>query len=854
MAKARKRREARASFAQCWGQPALAPARRLALLSSTAILLAGLHSAPLLAYDECGPAPSAICTSADNPYAAGITYNLVSDLTLIVESGVAIAPSSNNGIVIRNGLSVELTLKDGSAIATSVNNAYGVQLSNTAEDVFITLSPGSQIGTSGDGASGVRIASTGSDIAPGEIILYALGAIETSGDRAHAIRLTDTYGDISVVTSGTITTQGKRAYGVYVGYSYNGSVSIESAGTITTDGYQSSAIGVRGRYITDITITHSGAITTSRDLAHGIYVYGANWAADAPGSDVTLATTAGSSIVTSGQSAHGIYILNQPGGALRDVSLDLAGVIDVKGADSDAVQVINTVGSVAIDISGSVSGGTGAGAAIRVSGDSPVTLDNTGTIDGAVILGDGDDSFTNGGTLRTSFVDMGGGYDTLINSGTIALSGTSGVITGVESFTHSGVIDLANGVAGDTLSISGEFISAGGALYLDAAFDAGTADRLTLGSVAATSDPTIIYVTDVSGGTSAATPILIIDAASDASNGAAFATRPFGAYQYELTYDPNLFDWYLGSLGIYPGTAEYPALVSGALLAFAADLPALHERLQDLRALDGGGNDRIEPAAWTGGLPALRPWLHLTGTSQEVAGGAPFDQEVLSLEGGIDATFDHYSFGAFAGSGTSRQDFDGSNSEAQSDLLRAGLYGSYLRGAYYADAIGKFEHQSADYRGLSTGDEDAAFTVDLLGLSLETGYRFSFERAYLQPRLHLAYAHAWAGGFTDVSGAVIDLRQADSLAASMAARVGAPLGAADLHAELGVRHEFLGETRAEVSGLTFTDELPGTAGQISAGVSLPLLQDKLVLSVDAGYVVGPDGEEFTATTGLRVAY
>jgi len=88
----------------------------------------------------------------------------------------------------------------------------------------------------------------------------------------------------------------------------------------------------------------------------------------------------------------------------------------------------------------------------------------------------------------------------------------------------------------------------------------------------------------------------------------------------------------------------------------------------------------------------------------------------------------------------------------------------------------------------------------------------------------------------------------------MAARLGARLGAADLYAEFGLSHEFLGESRAEVSGLTFTNERPGTAGQISAGASLPLLQDKLVWSVDAGYALGPDSEEFTATTALRVAY
>lgn len=195
---------------------------------------------------------------------------------------------------------------------------------------------------------------------------------------------------------------------------------------------------------------------------------------------------------------------------------------------------------------------------IRIIGDSPVTLDNTGLIDGAVITGDGDDRFTSAGTLRTSFVDMGLGNDTLVNSGTLELDGTSGAVDNVESFTNSGVIDLANGSSGDTLSISGNFVSAGGALYLDAALDAGTADLLTLASVASTSNPTLIYVTDVGGGDPASAPILIIDA-SGALNGQSFslANSTIGAYEYQLTYDSSAFDWYLELLNQFTGTAEY---------------------------------------------------------------------------------------------------------------------------------------------------------------------------------------------------------------------------------------------------------------------------------------------------------
>jgi hypothetical protein len=71
VAKTRKRREDRGSVALRLGQPALARARYFALLSSTAIVLAGLVSAPLRADDECGTGTSVICDAGDAAYALG---------------------------------------------------------------------------------------------------------------------------------------------------------------------------------------------------------------------------------------------------------------------------------------------------------------------------------------------------------------------------------------------------------------------------------------------------------------------------------------------------------------------------------------------------------------------------------------------------------------------------------------------------------------------------------------------------------------------------------------------------------------------------------------------------------------
>jgi hypothetical protein len=69
-----------------------------------------------------------------------------------------------------------------------------------------------------------------------------------------------------------------------------------------------------------------------------------------------------------------------------------------------------------------------------------------------------------------------------------------------------------------------------------------------------------------------------------------------------------------------------------------------------------------------------------------------------------------------------------------------------------------------------------------------------------------------------------------------------------------VRHEFLGETEAEVSGLIYADALPGTTGFVSGGVAVRLLEDKLSLMLEAGYAKGDEAEEMTATVAVTLIY
>ena len=99
----------------------------------------------------------------------------------------------------------------------------------------------------------------------------------------------------------------------------------------------------------------------------------------------------------------------------------------------------------------------------------------------------------------------------------------------------------------------------------------------------------------------------------------------------------------------------------------------------------------------------------------------------------------------------------------------------------------------------------------------------------------------------------IDLSNSDSLQAELAMRLETSAwssGVASLDA--GIRHEFLGEQEAEVSGLTFTHDLPGTMGFLATALEVEIIEDSLTLIVRGEFANGSDGEEFTGSLGLNL--
>jgi len=427
---------------------------------------------------------------------------------------------------------------------------------------------------------------------------------------------------------------------------------------------------------------------------------------------------------------------------------------------------------------------------------------------------------------------------------------------------------------------------------LDVVLDDGSSqqsDMLVLDvAVTDAGGPTRIFVADAGGGGAQTTGdgIQVVNVDGASSNDAFALGGPLilGAYQYDLYFQNVALtdqNWYLRS-SFFEGALEYPAIVTGALLTWYSDLGPLHERLGEVRRETQEGQAAILPniATAAGDTSAVRMgdsgqggWLRVVGSDYDIeqSGPADFELDTVRAEAGLDIGFDQLFddqdwlvLGGFAGYGWSSVGFD-SGSDIDFNIATAGVYATYFRGPYYLDALVKFDWLDGDFNSDNVS-ADGDVEIPVLGVSLETGYRFDLTAGglYVQPQAQLVYAHSWDDSFKDDSDSRIDLEDADSLRGRLGARMGHELsttaGAAaepvkgNFYLEASVNQEFLGDTDATASGVNLDQELPGTTFEVGGGFEIALPKDGVRFTLDADYTFGEEADGIGATGGVRITW
>ncbi|WP_162917342.1 autotransporter outer membrane beta-barrel domain-containing protein [Dongia deserti] len=830
-----------------------------------------------------------ISTSGD--LAQGIFAKSTAALSKIVSVG-DVTTDGDGAIGIHSYGSTYAVIYSTGAVSTSGNAAVGL-LAN-GPGISIVLSEGN-VSTIGSSAHGIH--------ASGNLLTGAqsTGDISVAGDGASGI-ISTSGGDKSiVVSSGNISTTGDGTFGILV----NGATTAQavSQGNISVTGDAATGIFATGAG-GDVLLVQSGNILAPGDGSDGVFVVAAAGAAT---------VIVQGDIMGGGGTGQGIFV-----SALNASTLGIGGSV---GALSDFA-IRGDIEDLAITNVGTITGffdlGAGADVLANMSPTS-INLRHFADTDGdgvrdteGVAIGDfgaGSDTVENIGTLRLSSVSGATSWNTtgqIMHPGggnaDITQEGVEqGFLTNLEFFVHSGLITLQDGVAGDLLVITDQtdgaaagnnvFTSNGGRLALDVVLDdgsSGQSDVLILDNAVTGTGATAISIINAggSGGQTTGDGILVVNVrtASDADAFAPAGPAVAGAYQYDLFFQNQAKtdqNWYLRS-SFFDGALEYPAIATGALLTWYSDLGVLHERLGGVRRATEAGQAATLPLVTTaaGDTSTARMndsgqagWLRVIGADMDVEqhGPADFDLDTVRAEAGFDIGFDNVLsddwlvLGAFAGYGWASVGFEQSSADIDFDIATIGAYATYFRGPYYLDALVKFDWLDGDYNSENVS-EDGDVEIPVIGLSLETGYRFDLTEGglYLQPQAQLVYAHAGGDSFTDDSGAEIKLEDADSLRGRLGLRIGQELSTTagaraepvkgNFYFEASVNQEFLGETDARVSGRIIEQELPDTTFEVGAGFDIALPKDGVSFTIDADYIFGDDAEGVAATGGIRISW
>ncbi|MEP9360406.1 hypothetical protein [Sphingomonas sp. KR3-1] len=690
--------------------------------------------------------------------------------------------------ILTSSTSGAISVTNSGPISTGGASAYGIYARGPAG---VTVGGRGSITTTGASATAVLIASTAGDIA------LDLGAIQTSGDNAPGVNAASSAGNIAV-SAQSVTTTGAGSSAI-LAQATAGTASVANAGAISTTG--ATAYGIYARGAAGVTITGQGSITTKGDGANAIDVISAAGAVDVTQGSVSTAgkgaigirvsatkdarVTVGS-VSTAGVDAIGISALSSTGaatvsltGAVRSAA-SIGVAINAKtsaalnlvaGASLDgglgAVSIASVTGAM-INNAGTIGpSGTAKLAAVTITATGgPVTINNSGTINGNLLLGAGNDVVTNTGVFNAvANSDFKGGTDLFDNRGAFnvapsAAAATTVTLTGLESFRNAGVIDFRNGHAGDQLVVPGDYAGVNGRMIVD--IDPTNLTGSDLIQVSGTaSGTTIVSLNRINDGTLAlnyGTPFMKVGAASDAG---AFTLDPAeqnasGLIGFGIKYDAGNLSYDLVAM---PGDAAYRTLAisAGVRNLWAQSADAWSARMQQIRDLQLLSSGQSKPGIW-GQFIGQRQTRDVSQTATAFGVTRPvrigYAQNEVGGQLGIDlrSSLDGKPvYGITGGYLHSTLSYDSQADRARFDDVNLGAYVGFRSGALFFNLLGKYDlywgHVSSVSGGYSSKLKGSGY-----GVQAELGGRLGGKALFLEPHVSVAANHGRIDDFAVTAG------------------------------------------------------------------------------------------------------
>ena len=616
----------------------------------------------------------------------------------------------------------------------------------------------------------------------------------------------------------------------YVGANFGGDGSVVVTGAGSSWEMAGSSLTVGNQGVGAMTI-EDGARVFARD---GVYL--GMWDATASGT-LTVSGTPG---------ARGVLETSgfQGGMGTANVTLD-GGIIRAIGSDANffynfgAQQITLGADGGIIDTNG-----YNIGIAPEMTGTGGLTKDGLGTL-----TLNGVNSYAGVTTVASGAMAAGAANVFSAGSAHMVLSGSTLALNGydqlVASLNNAGRVTLGR-VPGTTLTVAGDYTSNGGALEIatELGSDNSPTDLLVItGNSILGSGTTLVSVINVGGVGGATTAdgirIVQVDGISDAGTFALAGPAIAGAYRYDLYHngiaDPADGDWYLRSSGLAPTLPvyeTYPQVLLGMV-----ELPTLQQRVgaRYWTELDG--------AAPTGSAAQSAIWARIEGadgrlkSASSSSGVAGFDIAGSLLQVGLDGQLAANAQGMWIGGLTAQYGRAGADifsglgegANATTSYGFGATLSWYGETGFYVDGQAQIATLRSDLDAAGIGRIGDGIHGSGYALSLEAGRKIALGEGWsLTPQAQLAWSSVDFDSFTDRFGAIVSLKDGDSLKGRLGIAAEYELG--------GGKHVY------GVGNLTYAF-VDGTAVAVS-GVDLALRQQRLGAELGFGGSYGWAGGKY----------
>lgn len=736
-------------------------------------------------------------------------------------------PTKNNVVLYKNYADSVHLNNDGSSMFIDSNYANNAQISNSNNGYMLIKQNSADSATITNAGAGSTMDIIGNTVT-GADITNTEGTINIIENSAEGVSLTNN-------SNSTMNIVGNNAAGATITNNASGTMNITSC--TTTNGCQSeSSVNAD-----QATITNAGNLNVSGDIILSNSSFNNTGTTTATGNIDFLNTTL--------QNEGTLNITD--GFNFNEGTFENDGVMNVSGTGSYSTQVNNNnVLNIASNTNIKSTNGLDNKGIINL-GDN-ITYSGDISNEGSMLLGEKDSS----GAMTTNITGN------ITNTGNVALVGNDSTTTIniAGDVTNSGNVYLTNAfnsstaAVGNVLNVDGN-LNGDGNYYMQTQMANDTGDLISV--TGAVNGNNKLFIKDTGVEPTSADSLTVVKSGQAGTGSFALNLNSvdIGTYRYGLEQQGN--DWTLVNEGA-KGGSQGNSLSTGANAAVGMHSATASMWEEEMGSLMNRMGDLRLDTNRTGGV-WVRQLSHEIHASPDSS--RSYQQQYNGTQVGVDKAFSFdggvFYLGAMTGFSRSTLDFkEGANGSIKSQTY--GLYGTAIfDNGYYLDTVAKYGHMKnkISYHDNAGQKIKGDYTSNALGLSVEGGKRFTFEKTwFIEPQLQLTASHLRGRSYSLSNGMEVKSNSMDLFNGRAGIVAGTKMTydnvVVEPYVEVSHIQEFSGTGRVVVNNNRLDSDQIGTRQRYGAGVNFNVAKQHNFF-INASY---ENGSKMEQPWGVKAGY